>query len=151
MPLGDAAGIANGVAIVQQLSPEDLLVDEAIRLIDAAADDDQQPPPTPPSPLPQQQQQQPQQQLQIDQLLQPVAPVVTSIDAAASVLLNATQPVGRTKTFTGDLLEELRSRVRSLFELYYSLSEEQVAHEALDVILQSNLSDEAKLQKIQHV
>jgi hypothetical protein len=49
VPLGDAAGAANGVAVAQQLSPQDLLVDDAIGLIDAvAAENDQQLPPPPP-------------------------------------------------------------------------------------------------------
>lgn len=135
------AGAANGGAVAQPL-PQDLLVDDAIARVDGAANADQL----------QLQLQQPQQEQQEQQLpAQPVAPVITSIDAATSALLNATQPIGHPPTFTGDLLEGLRSRVIKLFETYYSLSEEQVAHEALDVILQSNLSTEEKLRKIQQV
>lgn len=130
----DNGGVVDGAVELQQQPPQDL-VDDAIANLAAMPNADQQQ---------QQQQQQPQQQHQPSQ-------GVVSIDAATSALLKSTRPIGRAPTFDGALLEQLRSRVKLLFDSYHTLSDEQVAHEALDIILQSDLSDDEKRLKLQHV
>lgn len=131
----------------QQLPLVRALVDEAVAQLnalnaDAMMQDPQQPVvPQQPQPL------QPLQPLQAYQMpIPPPPPPITPIDVATTALYME-RKIGRPSTFEGALLEHLRSRVTLLFQSYHSVSEEQVAHEALDVILQSNLSDNEKMRK----